>query len=335
MITKVIAAAVLLAAAACTPVVSYRGARYGDAIAGTNAAEGLRAFARDHAREIRGTFNASNCAECHALPVTGGSQSLRADFAIKQDGPGGAVTFDRYMVEDGRASFRYPKGRYFLRKPPALYGLGLLEAVPAAELQAIADEQARQTPEHRGRPAILGRGVVGRFGWKADVPTLKAFVATAFAVELGLRKTSDVPAVTRYLRGLAPPPSSPGEVSEGRHLFTAIGCADCHRPSLRIGTFEPQPALSGTTIDAYTDLLLHDMGRSNAELPQGVAFASEFRTPPLWGVAKSAPYMHDGRARTLSAAISMHAGQAADSAAQFQALTHGQRAALVRFLESL
>lgn len=328
----------MLAAAACNPQpAAYRAVHFGELIAGTNAAPGLQAFQRDHARELRGGFNASNCAECHALPALGGSQPLRADYVIKQDSPKGAVTFDRYAVENGVARFRYPHGRYYLRKPPALYGLGLLEAVPAAELQAIADDQARKTPAHRGRLAPLRRGAVGRFGWKADMPTLKAFVATAFAVELGLHKTGDVPAVTQYVSDLAAPPaaSPPRDVHEGRQLFADIGCADCHRPSLRIGTFAAQPALNGATIDAYTDLLLHDMGQANAELPQGAASAGEFRTPPLWGVEKMAPYMHDGRARTLSEAIAMHAGQAADSAARFGSLSHAERAALIEFLRSL
>ncbi len=336
MITRAIAAAAVLAAAACSAQPGgYRAERFGDSIAGVNATAGLRAFQRDHAREIRGTFNASNCAECHALPAIGGSQTLRADFVIKQRGPGGAVTFDRYAVENGVASFRYPRGHYYLRKPPSLYGIGLLEAVPAAELQSIADEQARETPAHRGRLAFLGHGVVGRFGWKADVPTLPAFVATAFAIELGVHP-GDIMPVTQFLRGLAPPPAPASrDVSDGRRLFAGIGCADCHRPSLRIGKFEAQPALNGAAIDAYTDLLLHDMGQSNAELPQGAASATEFRTAPLWGVGKTAPYMHDGRAHTLSEAIAMHAGQASDSAARFGSLTHAERAALVEFLRSL
>lgn len=340
MIARAIVAAVVAvsAAAACgAGAGGYRAEHFGDPIAGMNDTAGLRAFRRDHAREIRGVFNASNCAECHALPAIGGSQTLRADFVIKQDGPGGAVTFDRYAVENGVARFRYPQGIYYLRKPPSLYGIGLLEAVPVAELQAIADEQARKTPAHRGRLAVLSRGVVGRFGWKARIPTLRAFVATAFATELGVHKPGDIIAVTKFLRVLAAPPAATPsrDVSEGRRLFAEIGCADCHRPSLRIGTFEAQPSLSNAAIDAYTDLLLHDMGRSNAELPEGAASASEFRTPPLWGVGKTAPYMHDGRARTLSDAMAMHAGQAADSAARFRSFTHAERAALVEFLRSL
>jgi CxxC motif-containing protein (DUF1111 family) len=328
----------LAATAACSAATSgYRAGHYGDTIAATNADAGLRAFNRDRARQIRGTFNASNCAECHALPATGGTQTLRTDFVIKQNSPGGAVTFDRYEVAHGHAMFRYPQGRYYLRKPPPLYGLGLLEAVPLAELQAIAQQQARESPQHRGRLAMLSRTVVGRFGWKAHFPTLRAFTATAFVIELGVHKPADVGLVTRFLRSLAAPPVAVPvhDVSDGRRLFQSIGCADCHRPSVRIGTFEPQPALSNAAIDAYTDLLLHDMGRSNAELPEGVASATEFRTPPLWGVGRTAPYMHNGRARTLSDAITMHAGQAADSAARFRLLTHAERAALVEFLRSL
>ena len=327
----------MLATAGCAANTSlYRGAHFGDAIAARHTDAGLRAFKADRARQIRGAFNASNCAECHALPALGGTQQLRADFVIKQSGPGGAVTFDRYAVEDGVAKFRYPKGRYYLRKPPPLYGIGLLEAVPLAELQSIVKLQAHETPRHRGRLAMLSHGVVGRFGWKADIPTLPAFVAAAFAIELGIHDSDDVGAVTQFLRGLAAPPSARARnVWEGRRLFEKTGCADCHRPALRIGRYAGQPNVSYATIDAYTDLLLHDMGRQNAELPEGAASATEFRTPPLWGVGSAAPYMHNGRARTLSDAIAMHAGQAADSATTYRALSHRDRASLVEFLRSL
>lgn len=327
--------AALVAATGCAGNAGgYRAAHFGDLLAAGGAAAGLHAFKADRAREIRGAFNASNCAECHVLPALGGTQRSPMDFVIKQSGPGGAVTFERYAVEHGVAKFRYPKGPYYLRKPPPLYGIGLLESVPVAELRSIVEQQARVSPRHQGRIAILGRGVVGRFGWKAHIPTLPAFVATAFAIELGIHDTRDVGAVTHYLRVLAAPPSATvRDVSRGRGLFEGIGCADCHRPALRTGKFIP--GFSYTTIDAYTDLLLHDMGPKNAELPEGVASATEFRTPPLWGAGSYAPYMHNGRARTLSDAIALHGGQAADSAAAFGSLSQRDRAALLEFLRSL
>jgi CxxC motif-containing protein (DUF1111 family) len=61
----------------------------------------------------------------------------------------------------------------------------------------------------------------------------------------------------------------------------------------------------------------------------------EWRTPPLWGVRDSAPYLHDGRAETLEAAIRGHGGEASEAARQFGALPKRQREMLVAFLKTL
>src|SRR5262249_6589248 len=67
----------------------------------------------------------------------------------------------------------------------------------------------------------------------------------------------------------------------------------------------------------------------------GSTSPSEWRTPPLWGVADSAPYLHDGRAATLAEAIKLHAGQAASSATRFTRLSEVQQEELVGFLNTL
>ncbi|TWU62979.1 di-heme oxidoredictase family protein [Crateriforma conspicua] len=61
----------------------------------------------------------------------------------------------------------------------------------------------------------------------------------------------------------------------------------------------------------------------------------EWRTPPLWGVADSAPYMHDGRAETLAESIAMHGGEATGSRDRYLNLGFAQREALQTFLKSL
>src|SRR5262245_59501110 len=96
----------------------------------------------------------------------------------------------------------------------------------------------------------------------------------------------------------------------GERVFTKIGCAECHTPNL------------GSIEGIYSDLLLHRMGRdlqsasayyeprppdnNRPGTPGDVARPDEWRTPPLWGVADSAPYLHDGRAATLEEAITLH-----------------------------
>ena len=64
-------------------------------------------------------------------------------------------------------------------------------------------------------------------------------------------------------------------------------------------------------------------------------FNQEWRTPPLWGVADSAPYMHDGRAETLLEAISMHDGEGAGTRDRFLQLSVADRNALIAFLKTL
>ena len=124
---------------------------------------------------------------------------------------------------------------------------------------------------------------------------------------------------------------------EGQRLFDQIGCASCHTPQL------------GSVAGLYSDLLLHRMGQdlegggSYNQPPPSLPGSSssegplpdEWRTPPLWGVADSAPYLHDGRAATLEDAILLHAGQAAPAAGHFARLRPQEKEQLLAFLKSL
>ncbi len=120
-------------------------------------------------------------------------------------------------------------------------------------------------------------------------------------------------------------------VEEGRRIFTGIGCAGCHSPDL------------GSVHGIYSDLLLHDMGEAlsdpgvyygTGESP-GSARSAEWRTPPLWGVRDSGPYLHDGRAQTLEEVVSQHGGQGTASARWFEALGLRERSDVKAFLNSL
>lgn len=259
------------------------------------------------------------------------------------------------------------------RNTPALFGAGLIDAIPESTI--IAEERA-QWLRHGGAPADgedrpagralrLADGRIGRFGWKAQSASLSDFVRAACAGELGLGNPGrDQPAplgqpdhrppgldltalqcdqMTAFIAALPQPvervradAGTRREVREGKHHFQAIGCADCHVPQL------------GSVAGLYSDLLLHRMGRElegsgsyNQALPgrpdrsDGDTLPDEWRTPPLWGVADSGPWMHDGRASTLKEAIVMHAGQAARAAGRFSALPAMAQVDLIAFLESL
>jgi len=121
-----------------------------------------------------------------------------------------------------------------------------------------------------------------------------------------------------------------------------VGCASCHVPRHETGTVDDAPELSGQIIYPYTDLLLHDMGPELADhRPDFEATGSEWRTPPLWGIGlvqtvnRHTRFLHDGRARSLEEAILWHGGEAEPSRERFRHLSTDERAALLRFLESL
>ena len=135
-----------------------------------------------------------------------------------------------------------------------------------------------------------------------------------------------------------PPQKQPFDdaARRGEMTFEAIGCARCHIPSL--------PSSRGA-VDAYTDLLLHDMGPDLADgISMGEAQRSateiattenEWRTQPLWGVSLHGPWLHDGRAETLRDAVELHGGEAEEIRDAFLALPVGEQANLLRFLELL
>ncbi|PRQ06791.1 di-heme oxidoreductase family protein [Enhygromyxa salina] len=214
--------------------------------------------------------------------------------------------------------------------------------------------------------------VLGRFGWKANQPGLRQQNAGAFHGDLGISSSlhpgEDCPAaqlecgaaptggspelseelldaVTIYSRLLAVPARrdvDDPEVLNGRELFLEIGCGDCHVPRLVTGELEGFPELSNQVIWPYTDLLVHDLGEGLADgRPDYEANGREWRTPPLWGVGlfsvvnDHALYLHDGRARGLAEAILWHSGEAEPARARFVELSASERAALLRFVESL
>jgi mono/diheme cytochrome c family protein len=152
-------------------------------------------------------------------------------------------------------------------------------------------------------------------------------------------------------------------VQNGQSLFTQVGCAGCHAPSMSLaspihneapdltggapfrvdltvdGRLPRLPKNSDGTVDVplFSDLKRHDMGDALADSHNtfGTFPARQFLTAPLWGVSASAPYMHDGRAATLNDAIAAHAGEAADSQSQFFALDEDSQAQVIEFLTSL
>jgi CxxC motif-containing protein (DUF1111 family) len=112
-----------------------------------------------------------------------------------------------------------------------------------------------------------------------------------------------------FMRLLAPPTPStdtPGgatSIAKGNALFSSVGCAFCHTPTLTTGN-AAIAALRNQPVNLFSDLLIHNMGAGLADgVTQGGAGAGEFRTAPLWGLGQRIFFLHDGRTSNLITAI--------------------------------
>ncbi|HSZ83726.1 MAG TPA: di-heme oxidoredictase family protein [Polyangia bacterium] len=208
------------------------------------------------------------------------------------------------------------------RIPRPVFGLGLLEAVPAETILGLADPNDANGDGISGRPNFVvdpatGQPALGRFGWKAGTASLREQAALAFVNDIGVTSPlypkhrcganqatctsavasattpqlsdTDLDHIQSYLRNLSPPPrrnyEDPKAVA-GMALFAAIGCNRCHVPNLVTSMTAEVPEMRGIPIQPFTDLLLHDMGdglADDAPVEEGTATGREWRTAPLWG----------------------------------------------------
>jgi CxxC motif-containing protein (DUF1111 family) len=293
-------------------------------------------------------------------------------------GDGEVVTLRRPRLRIENLNFGPlgPEVMYSLRIAQPVFGLGLLEAVPEETLRGIAQRQ--QALGFRGRINVVYDDIrkaeaVGRFGWKANQPSIRQQIAAAFLGDLGVTSSlydkENCPPVQKACAD-QPPGNNPElidqnwdelefwtqalgvparrdvqdpQVRRGEALFAQAQCAVCHVPEMKTGAqFAPLKQLANQTFHAYTDLLLHDMGEELADgRPDFRAGARDWRTQPLWGlglsrtVNGSTDLLHDGRARSVAEAILWHGGEAAGARDAFKAMPKADRDALVRFVESI
>jgi CxxC motif-containing protein (DUF1111 family) len=325
-------------------------------------------------------YNNTSCGNCHTAPAPGGgSAALVTRFGHDESGTfdplaelGGSLLQSQAI--DPGALERIPSEADVIaqRKTSALFGAGLIEAIPDQDIQALATR--KKADGVLGRAALVedvttGQQRVGRFGWKAQQATLLAMAADEYVNEIGITNryfptenapngneqvldefdqiadpedTADstgkaaIDRVTDFMQLLAPPPlpKPSAEVTEGARLFSQVGCAECHVPKLKTGSSSIS-ALDHKDVWLYSDLLLHDMGNLNDGIAQGDALPNEMKTAPLWGLKFKAPYLHDGRAPTLADAISDHDGEATPARDRFSKLPAAQQRLLLDFLRSL
>ena len=325
------------------------------------------------------------------LAMTGFGTQLfdRAVFGVQRH----AIVNTTYTEIDGKFGDNTP---YRLRKPiftiadpyinlpkeylisprvaPPVFGRGLLEAIPDETLLGWTDDDDENNDGISGRvnrvwDVVSGTSVIGRFGLKANSPSLLVQTAGAYHGDMGitnevfpLESTAGQPQddgvkddpeltpgvlddVTFYIQTLAVPARrniNDPVVKKGQILFDQARCTSCHIPTVTTGVLQGMPEVSQQVIHPYTDLLLHDMGEGLADgRLDFLANGQEWKTPPLWGIGFTKVvnghtfFLHDGRARDLTEAILWHGGEAESAKEYFRLLSSSDREALIKFLESL
>jgi CxxC motif-containing protein (DUF1111 family) len=214
-----------------------------------------------------------------------------------------------------------PPANYSVRLARPLIGMGLLEAIPEADLLAHADPSDCNNDGIKGIPNVVfdpedGTMKIGRIGWKASKASVRMQVAEALNLDIGVTTSiypkhdcgsaqasclaadtgkpelsdDDLNRIVTYMRTLGVPArrdlANP-QVVRGEALFASIGCVNCHQPNQHTGTETPFLELQNQVIHPYSDLLLHDMGpdlADNNSQGEYLATSSMWRTPPLWTI---------------------------------------------------
>jgi CxxC motif-containing protein (DUF1111 family) len=209
---------------------------------------------------------------------------------------------------------------YSVRLARPLIGMGLLEAIPEADIVAKQDPADCNGDGISGVANIAyspedGKQHIGRFGWKASKTSVRHQASEALMLDMGVTSSvfpqldcganqaacadgntatpemsdDDLSKLVTYLRSLAVPPRRDIKdpiVLHGQELFASAGCVNCHAPNQHTGSTAPFLELRDQVIHPYTDLLLHDMGAdlTDKSVSEYLAQPSEWRTPPLWGI---------------------------------------------------
>lgn len=308
-------------------------------------------------------FNNVSCASCHSGDGRGRPENMLTRFSMGLD-PGYAMGAPQLQDKaiPGAEAENLPAGATWSKRlPPPVFGVGLIEAIPEADILANADPTDANTDGISGRPNLVepaefapgygGGPVLGRFSRKAQVSSLLEQTVAAYHQDIGI--TSDfvshentnplasvateasdrcadpelsaagVRSVVAYLRMLAPPAPGPMNASRtrGQEVFGNSGCVRCHVPSFRTGP-SSIAALASRDVTLYSDLLLHDMGDGLADYrPDGQADGREWRTAPLWGLRIMREFLN-GHAFLLHDGRARTVGEAIDA--------HGGEAAAAR-----
>lgn len=387
---KVLTVSALGAIVACAPNPAPPSGEPGTPLPGLSEAEraqffmGLALFDKVYLPEegLGPLFNENQCSACHTSPASGGTTGFeRVVKATRFAGPGACDLLTDQGGENVRSQATPllkargvqgesipPRatevGRF---RAPFLFGLGLVEAIPADVILAAEDPDDRDGDGISGRAGRTPDGRLARFGRKADFATISEFVEAALRLEMGLTTREDdretingrplppgvdpapepevdqqtVEFLTAFVRFLAPPaPAAPRSraqgdtLAAGKRLFEEMRCTSCHTPVMRTGP-AGEAALRGKTVALYSDLLLHDMGPALADICGYAAAPAEVRTEMLMGLQHRDRFLHDGRTTDLRAAILLHGGEAQGPRDAFARLPWLRQEYVLAFLRSL
>ncbi|NUY82052.1 c-type cytochrome [Flavobacterium sp. MAH-1] len=257
-----------------------------------------------------------------------------------------------------------------------IIGMGLLEAIPQQTILDFIDSGDSNGDGIVGKANYVrdytsNTTKLGRFGWKANQPSIRQQVAMALHQDMGLTTslfsvencppgidcnaipnggTPEVPDLSLdrmvlYSQALSVPARrnlDDQSVLRGKQIFAELNCIGCHKPKIQTGSDYTIAGMRNQTIRPYTDLLLHDMGDGLADNANDyLANGREWRTQPLWGIGLintvngHTNLLHDGRARNVTEAILWHAGEATNSKNAFKQLNTSERTDLLNFINSL
>jgi CxxC motif-containing protein (DUF1111 family) len=345
-------------------------------------------------------FNATSCAECHQNQVIGSASQFTESRAGHRDAGGNfvnptipinggassisgrSIVNDRAICEQAQEHLPDSENVRTLRAVLSTLGDGFVEAVDDKTLLAIAANQPLESNGIIHGEAVLlplleapGKTMVGRFGWKDQMPSVLSFVADAYLNEMGVTsrlrpndvtsvcKTSsaiedtpdslglaDIDHFTQFIRGTLAPPRDAAlavtpDAQAGQTLFATIGCVTCHVDRMVTaragtvtngGTYTVPAAIGDKVIHPFGDFLLHDVGTGDGIIQGGPAdTANKMRTAPLWGLHIKSRFMHDNASLTLTDAIQRHQGEATSVVSGFNQLSSAQKQQLITFLNSL
>ena len=326
-------------------------------------------------------FNEASCVACHAGPKTavGGSN----DRLVTRFGKTLGGVFDPLSAQGGTLLQDHSIGGpcafgpetvpaaanvVAQRRTVSLYGLGLVDALTADSMHALATQELRDNPNTAGTAGTAldigsNQMVVAKFGWKAQEVSLLQFAGDAYLNEMGMTNplfpdetcpqgdcsllacnpaprmnedAEDLVALADFMTGLAPVAPLAWGPNERRGLAAArsVGCFECHTQTLTAGRSDIAD-IDGATFHPYSDFLLHDMGSLGDGIVQGSAGPTQMRTAPLWGLRFETSFLHDGRATSVDQAIRAHDGQGSSARDKYAGLQNEQRQLLLGFLQTL